>query len=64
MAKFTKHNNPNKYKKRHKISRIDADIMAAKNMLDDRARGIEMPLSYYDKQSDEMCGKKSRQIYK
>ena len=63
MAKFTRYNNPNKRRKGRKMSRTDADIMAAKNMLDDRARGIEMPLSYYDQQSDEMCGKESRRIY-
>ena len=59
---WTKYNNPNR-KKRKKISRTDADILATKNMITDRARGIELPLSYYDKQSDQMCGKASRNIY-
>ena len=63
MAKFTKYNNPNKRRKAHKMSRTDADIMAAKNMLDDRLRGIDRPLSCYDMQSDQMCGEKSRQIF-
>lgn len=57
MAKFKR--------KRYKrvINRTDADIIAAKNMLDDKRRGIDLPLSFYDKQSDAMCGKPSRKIY-
>lgn len=63
MAKFTKYNNPNKKRKRECLNRIDADIIATKNMFDDRCRGIEMPLSYYDAQSDCLCEKPSRNIY-
>lgn len=50
-------------KRKHKYNRCDADIITAKNMLDDRRNGKEMPLSYYDKMSDELCGKPSRNIY-
>ena len=61
---FTKYNNPNrKRKSRHKMSRTDADIMAGKQMIDDAANGIEMSLAYYDKISDQFCGKPSRGIY-
>lgn len=60
---WTKYNNPNRKRKHKKISRTDADIIAAKNLFDDRCRGIEMPLSFYDEQSDKMCGKPSRKIY-
>ena len=63
MAKFTKYNNPNKRKHRQTLSRADADIIAAKNMIDDRSNGYEFPLSHYDKQSDQMCGKPNRKIY-
>lgn len=63
MAKFTKYNNPNKRKPRRRLSRTDADIIATKNMIDDRSAGIELPLSYYDDQSDRMSGKPSRNIY-
>ena len=61
--KFTKYNNPSKRRKRKVLSRTDADIIATKNMFDDRCRGIELPLNYYDEQSDNMCGKPSRNIY-
>lgn len=61
--KFTKYNNPSKKRTRKHISRTDADILAIKSMLDDQARGIEMPLAAYDEQSDRMCGKQSRKIY-
>ena len=60
---WTKYNNPNRKKRHHKMSRTDADIIAAKNMFDDQRNGIELPLSCYDKQSDNMCGKPSRNIY-
>lgn len=63
MAKFTKYNNPNKRKHRRTLSRADADIIAAKSMIDDRSNGYEFPLSYYDKQSDRMCGQPNRKIY-
>ena len=56
MTKFTKIAN-------RKISRSDADIIAAKNMVDDLNSGIELPLSYYDQQSDALCGMPSRNIY-
>lgn len=45
------------------MSRTDADILVAKNMIGDRRNGVELPLSYYDEQSDKMCGKPSRNIY-
>jgi hypothetical protein len=61
--KFTKYNNPNKRKTHKKMSRTDADILAAKNMTDDRRNGIELPLSYYDEQSDRYSGSPSRHIY-
>ena len=63
MSQFTKYNNPNRKKVNRKISRSDADIIAAKNMIDDLNSGIELPLSYYDQQSDELCGMPSRNIY-
>lgn len=61
--RFTKYNNPHKKHRRKVVSRADADILAAKNMLDNLNAGIRMPLSYYDAQSDRMCGKPSRNIY-
>jgi hypothetical protein len=61
--KFTKYNNPNKRKSHRKLSRTDADIIAAKNMIEDRNQGIELPLSFYDHQSDIMSGNPSRNIY-
>lgn len=63
---WTKYNNPSKRKRkpiRKKMDRSDADIIASKQMFDDRARGIEMPLKYYDKISDKLCGQPSRGIY-
>lgn len=60
---WTKYNNPNRKRKHKRMSRTDADIFASKNMLDDLRNGIELPLSYYDKQSDKLCGKSSREIY-
>lgn len=63
MAKFTRYNNPSKRKHRRTLSRTDADIIAAKNMIDDRQNGVELPLSCYDEQSDRMSGKPSRNIY-
>jgi hypothetical protein len=61
--RFTKYNNPNKKRSHKKLSRTDADIIAAKNMFDDRSRGVDLPLSVYDRQSDIMSGKPSRNIY-
>ena len=59
--KFSKYNQP---RRRHrKINRIDADIIVSKNMFDDMKRGIELPLSHYDEQSDKLCGLPSRNIY-
>ena len=63
MSQFTKYNNPNRKIANRKISRADADIIAAKNMVDDLNSGIELPLSYYDQQSDKLCGMPSRNIY-
>ncbi len=39
------------------MNRLDADIIATKNMILDRRLGYELPLSYYKKQSDELCNK-------
>lgn len=61
--KFTKYNNPSKKHYCKKMSRMDADILAAKAAFDDKCRGIDLPLSVYDEMSDKMCGKESRHIY-
>lgn len=61
--RWTKYNNPNRKRCRKSISRTDADIIAVKNMLDDKSKGIDLPLSFYDEQSDALCGKESRKIY-
>lgn len=63
MAKFTKWNNPNHKHHKRRLDRSEADIFAAKNMLDDKKAGIDMPLSYYDRQSDDLSGLPSRSIY-
>lgn len=61
---WTKYNNPSKKRKpRRKLDRTDADILAGKQMLEDKANGIEMPLKYYDEISDRLCSKPSRGIY-
>lgn len=61
---WNKYNNPSKKRRqRRKIDRTDADILAAKQMLDDKERGVEMPLKHYDELSDQLCGKPSRNIY-
>lgn len=60
---WSKYNNPNRRKHKKNISRVEADIIATKNMFDDKCREIDLPLSFYDKQSDIMCGKQSRNIY-
>lgn len=62
--KFTKYNNPNKRKTKRKMNRLDADIIACNQMMEDLKNGIEMPLKHYDKISDQLCGKQSREIYK
>lgn len=54
--KFTKYNNPNKRRARKRLSKTDADILATKNMLDDRRNGIEMPLDFYEWQSMKNAG--------
>ena len=64
MAQWTKFNNPSKKRRRRRMSRTDADIIAAKMMFDNMQRGIDLPLSFYDAASDKMCGKPSRNIYK
>ena len=61
--RFNKYNNPSKRRPKRKLSRADADIIASKQMFDDRCRGIEMPLKAYDEMSDKLCGKPSREIY-
>ena len=50
-------------KRRRHISRTDADIIAAKQMFDDRRRGLELAYKFYDELSDSICGKPSRGIY-
>lgn len=60
---FTRYNNPNKKKLRRRIDRSTADILAAKAMVDDLNLGINRGFKYYDKLSDKMCGKPSRNIY-
>lgn len=61
---WTKYNNPSRKRKpRRKMNRTDADILAGKQMLDDKERGVEMPLKHYDELSDQLCGKPSRNIF-
>ena len=55
--RFTKYNNPNKRRARKRLSKTDADIIATKNMLDDRRKGIEGPIEFYEWQSMKMQGK-------
>ena len=55
--RFSKYNNPNKRRARKRLSTTEADIIATKNMLDDRRNGIEMPLDIYEWQSKKMQGK-------
>lgn len=55
--RFSKYNNPNKRRARKRMSKTEADILATKNMLDDRRNGIEMPLDFYEWQSNKMQGK-------
>ncbi len=61
--RFSKYNNPSKRRPKQKLSRADADIIASKQMFDDRCKGIEMPLKTYDEMSDKLCGKPSREIF-
>lgn len=61
---WTKYNNPSKKRKlKRKIDRIDADIMAGKQMLIDNKLGYETVEKTYDEISDRLCGKSSRNIY-
>lgn len=55
--RFSKYNNPNKRRARKRLSKTDADIIATKNMLDDRRNGIEGPIEFYEWQSKKMQGK-------
>lgn len=55
--RFTKYNNPNKRKPRKRLSKTDADIIATKNMLDDRMNEIDCPIEFYECQSMKMQGK-------
>ncbi len=55
--RFSKYNNPNKRRARKRLSKTDADIMATKNMLDDRRKGIEMPIDFYEWQSKKLQGR-------
>lgn len=61
--KFSRYNNPSKRKHYKRVSRADADIIAAKAMLDDRQNGYVLPLSIYDEMSDRLSGNESRGIY-
>lgn len=55
--RFSKYNNQNKRRPRKRSSKTDADIIATKNMLDDRRKGIELPVDFYEWQSNKMQGK-------
>ena len=55
--KFSKYNNPNKRRAGKRLSKIDADILATKNMLDDRRNGIDCPIDFYECQSKKLRGK-------
>ena len=54
-----------KYNKRRSCrrTRTDADIIASKIYFDDRVNGKEKPFAEYDRISDRLCGKPSRNIY-
>ena len=54
--RFSKYN-PNKRRARKRLSKTDADIIATKNMLDDRRNGIDCPIEYCECQSKKMQGK-------
>jgi hypothetical protein len=55
--KFSKWNNPSKRRYKKHYDKTEADIIASKRMLDDRARGVEMPLETYEYISDKLQGK-------
>lgn len=57
--RFTKYNN--KRKAKSKMSRTDADIIAAKQMVIDSKLGYDPIVKTYDEISDKLCGKESRQ---
>ena len=48
---------PNKRRKRKRLTKTDADIIATKNMLDDRRNGIDCPIEFYEWQSNKNAGK-------
>lgn len=52
-------------KKKHRriLTRTEADIIASKAYFDDKMNGKEKPFAEYDKLSDKLCGKPSRNIY-
>ena len=54
--RFSKYNNQNKRRARKRLSKTDADILATKNMLDDRRNGIDCPIEFYEWQSSKMQG--------
>ena len=55
--KFTRWNNPNKRHYKKHYDKTDADIIASKRMLEDKARGVEMPLETYEYISAKLQGK-------
>ena len=55
--RFSKYNNPNKRRKRKRLTKTEADIVATKNMLDYRRKGIELPVDFYEWQSKKLQGK-------
>lgn len=55
--RFSKYNNPNKRRARKRLDKTEADILATKNMLDDRMNGIDCPIEFYEWQSKKMQGK-------
>ena len=59
---WSKYNNPSRKRRlRTKMSRTDADIMAAKQMIIDSKLGYEPIVKTYDEISDKLCDKESRQ---
>lgn len=59
---WSKYNNPSRKRRpKTKMSRTDADIMAAKQMIIDSKLGYEPIVKTYDEISDKLCGKESRQ---
>ena len=55
--RFSKYNNPNKRRARKRLDKSEADIIATKNILDDRRNGIDCPIEFYKWQSNKMRGK-------